>query len=243
MSSEVVKRVIDELAELPIERFSLFNNNEPLLDTRMIDFICYARKKMPDVRFTLSSNGKILTKELITAAITSGIDRFFISIPTLNPDAYEKIMGAKLNKVLDTLFSVPMELRQNIRIAVPKTNYYDPEQFQVILGETGIKSIVWDMEANSDWDELKAIKEIANLHYNIGCDRPLDQAIISANGDVLICCRDWQHDNCVGNVQVDTLTDIWKGEKMKELQKKMIDGRYEEIQMCRNCSRVNDLGE
>lgn len=241
LESAVVYRLIDEISDMPVERFSLFNNNEPLLDDRILDFIRYARKKMPNVRTTISSNGKILTAERIVQVIQAGIDRFFISIPTLDPMAYRRIMGADLKKVLVAIHDVPKEFYPNLRIAVPKTKFFDNEKYIEVFLSKGIKYIVWDMEASQGWAELAAIREISQVNYLIGCDRPLDQAIISSNGDVLICCRDWYHDHCLGNVKTASLFEIWTGKEMREIQKAVASGRFSDIGLCSKCSRVTSF--
>lgn len=241
LESTVVYRLIDEIAGMPVERFSLFNNNEPLLDERILDFIRYAREKMPNVRTTISSNGKILTAERIVQVIQAGIDRFFISIPALDSEAYQDIMGTDLKKILATIYDVPKKFYPNLRIAVPKTKYFENEKYIKVFLSKGIKYIVWDMEASYGWEELAAIREISKLNYLIGCDRPLDQAIISSNGDVLICCRDWYHDHCLGNVKTATLYEIWTGEKMRKIQEAIASERFSDINLCSKCSRVTSF--
>ncbi len=238
MSTETVYRIIDEVSQLPVERFSLFNNNEPLLDSRMQDFIRYARKRLRSVRLTLSSNGKTITSQDIDEAITNGIDRFFISIPTLEAEAYEKIMGGDVNKVVNTVLGVSKEHRGNLRIAVPNTNYYSCVEFDRVFRNNGIRAIVWDMEAIHSWQETKQIQKISSIGFGIGCDRPLDQAIISSNGDVLICCRDWYHENRVGNVYEASLSEIWRGQRMRELQQLIEAKQFDQIIMCSKCSRT-----
>lgn len=238
MKTELVYQIIDEVAKLPVERFSLFNNNEPLLDSRMPDFIRYAREKLPTTRLTLSSNGKYTSSTEIENAILAGIDRFFISIPTLDPTAYAQVMGGDVNKVINTVLGISKRYWENLRIAVPKTKYFSESDFDRLFVSRGIRVIVWEMEAIQSWPELDRIREISDPAFGIGCDRPLDQAIISANGDVLLCCRDWFHENCVGNVSNSSLAEIWQGPQMRELQQHIALKQFDHISMCRKCSRA-----
>lgn len=238
MDTQTVHRIIDEISKLPVERFSLFNNNEPLLDPRMQEFIRYAREQLTSVRLTLSSNGKRVTSQEIDEAISNGIDRFFISIPTLDPEAYRKIMGGDVSNVVSTVLGVSEEHRSNLRIAVPNTTYYSCEDYDRVFRSNGIRAIVWEMEAIHSWQEVNQIREISRIGFGIGCDRPLDQAIISSNGDVLICCRDWYHENCVGNVHEASLAEIWQGQRMRELQRLVAAKHFDQIVMCSKCSRV-----
>lgn len=238
MDTELVLDIINQLSQLPIERFSLFNNNEPLLDERMMSFIRYARKKMPAVRQTLSSNGRVLTAEQAEAAIRAGIDRFFISIPTLDAEAYGQIMGAPLEGVLRAVDGISPDMRPNIRIAVPRTRFFDERAYEQTFSARGIRYIVWDMEANVGWDNFAAIRRVADVPFGVGCDRPLDQMIISSNGDVLVCCRDWYHENIAGSLLTQTVRQVWSGPEMRRLQTEIERKAFGNIQCCSRCSRA-----
>ena len=69
----------------------------------------------------------------------------------------------------------------------------------------------------------------------------MDQAIISANGDVLLCCRDWNHEAVVGNVKEEGLREIWIGERLRRYQEIIGQENYDMIELCSSCSRVCDL--
>lgn len=70
MSEELYKKIIDQLAELNyLGYLSLFSNNEPLLDKRIINFLDYARKQLPNARLCLFTNGVLLTDKLYETLI------------------------------------------------------------------------------------------------------------------------------------------------------------------------------
>ena len=241
LDEKYILSVIDEASGMDVERFSLFNNNEPLLDERIYDYIKYVRKKMPSVRTTLSSNGKIITTDNLKRAIESGIDNFYISLPTLDTEMSKKLMGIDAEKVVETVLSLPKKLYKNVRFAVPITRFFSKEEYARRFDHLGIRYITWEMEANSRWDEFAEICKLAEIRYEFGCDRPMDQAIISANGDVLLCCRDWNHEAVVGNVKEESLREIWIGERLRRYQEIIGQENYDMIELCSSCSRVCDL--
>lgn len=239
MPDTVVYRLIDEISEhSEVERFSLFNNNEPMLDKRIRRFVEYAKKMLPNVRQTFSSNGRILNAKIVEEMIDAGVDRFFISIPSLDIKGYNKLTNFDLEQIMDTINAINEEYYPFIRIAAPKTIYYNEEQFRQTFTARGIKVIPWGLEVKTSWTQSNSMCEIGEIDYGCGCDRPLDQAIISANGDVLICCRDWYHENVVGNINNNTLSDVWRSEKAKEIQELIINEKYDEITCCKDCSRT-----
>lgn len=64
MSDEMFYGIIDELAAMNYDGYlSLFSNNEPLIDSRIINFIEYAKLRLPNAKHVLFTNGILLTKE------------------------------------------------------------------------------------------------------------------------------------------------------------------------------------
>ena len=64
MSENLYKSIIDQLADMNYDGYlSLFSNNEPLLDKRLIEFLEYAKRKLPSARLCLFTNGLLLTPE------------------------------------------------------------------------------------------------------------------------------------------------------------------------------------
>jgi radical SAM protein with 4Fe4S-binding SPASM domain len=56
------------------------------------------------------------------------------------------------------------------------------------------------------------------------------------NGDVILCCNDWNRDNVVGNVNNESLEQIWNSAAMNHLREKIIKKRYHEIKACAQCT-------
>jgi MoaA/NifB/PqqE/SkfB family radical SAM enzyme len=65
MDEKLFNSLIAQLADLQYEGdVSLFSNNEPLLDRRIVDLCKIAKQKIPTAHFFLFTNGKLLTREL-----------------------------------------------------------------------------------------------------------------------------------------------------------------------------------
>ncbi len=58
------------------------------------------------------------------------------------------------------------------------------------------------------------------------CDRPLNQAVILADGSMVLCRRDWNREAIIGNVKESSIEQLWKSSKMMEYQKKIIENNY-----------------
>lgn len=87
MDENLYYKIIDELSDLGFAgRISPHFYGEPLLDTRLVNLISYARKKCPYAYIRFSSNGDLLTEELLLKLLENGLDMILIT----NYDDYEK---------------------------------------------------------------------------------------------------------------------------------------------------------
>ena len=78
MDEKLFRKIIDELGELNYSgRLALHSNNEPFLDSRIIEFAKYARDKVPKAFLYMYTNGTLLTIEKFNAIIPY-LDRIVI---------------------------------------------------------------------------------------------------------------------------------------------------------------------
>ncbi len=239
LDEAIIIRLLKEIKNYDVKRISLFNNNEPLLDSRIYELVKQTRIILPNVEITLSTNGFLLNEDVINKLYENGLTAFYISIPTLNEEDYKQIMGYELNKVL-----APIRKFYNtaqaamLRIAVPKARSYDEKAFKNEFRSNGIKVAPWNIENVASWHLDKAK---INNYFELGiptdyCDRPMDQAVILANGNMVICCRDWHEEEVLGNVKVNTIYEIWHNEKCKRIQRLIGGYNYKEIPICKGCT-------
>ena len=86
-------------------------------------------------------------------------------------------------------------------------------------------------------DSKRAIREKDYVHdASYICSSPWQRMVISWEGKVVQCCEDYMEGNVLGNVNVETLKEIWHGEPFKELRKLMKSGRRLRTKPCRICS-------
>lgn len=64
MKEELFYKIIDDLCNIKYTGvISLFSNNEPLLDTRLLKFLKYAKNKLPNATHALYTNGILLNNQ------------------------------------------------------------------------------------------------------------------------------------------------------------------------------------
>jgi len=57
------------------------------------------------------------------------------------------------------------------------------------------------------------------------CKRPFTSCEITPTGNVIVCCYDWLPVT-IGNIQKNTMQEIWNGEKANKLRESILDGSY-----------------
>jgi radical SAM protein with 4Fe4S-binding SPASM domain len=67
------------------------------------------------------------------------------------------------------------------------------------------------------------------------CYLPFYKAFIDWNGDVGLCCNDWQRNNIFGNVYHTKFSEIWMSNEMIEVRKHLNTGSRNKISACSNC--------
>ena len=90
---EPFKRIIDDLADMGTAFVSL-SGGEPLLIRNILDYVIYAKSKIPFVN--LVTNGYLLTEETAVGIAKSGLDSLSVSIDALGAkhDAIRGVVGA-----------------------------------------------------------------------------------------------------------------------------------------------------
>lgn len=108
LDTDYILSLIDEISLFPVppQRLNLSRVNEPFLDKRLIDFLVYARSKLPDTQLVIFSNGQTLTNAVVERL--NEIENFslVISFNEHLADEYYRVMGISYEKTLVRLQSL-----------------------------------------------------------------------------------------------------------------------------------------
>ena len=72
------------------------------------------------------------------------------------------------------------------------------------------------------------------------CLKILDELFVYANGNVTICCWDVHERAVIGNVNEQSVLEIWKSYAAECLRAVLNDGRRDLIQLCSRCNAYRD---
>lgn len=248
MPDDLYHKIIDECSLHGVKKISLYLFNEPLLDKRIVERLKYVKAKNPASQIRVSTNASLLN-EKISPEIADVVDFLYISIQggITNKDRYEKTMGLDYDRVYKNVLNF---------IEIIKTGNYNLK-----LNNTAINNVISfenerDLEAEKKFWENKGLKTLNlggystwankvnastnNFSKNIrGCSlkhRPLSHIHILENGDVVLCCRDWNKEIILGNLRHASIFDIWNSQEYRDIIEKVYCGKKAENNfICYRC--------
>jgi radical SAM protein with 4Fe4S-binding SPASM domain len=250
MSFELAKKCIDDikLFHKKIKLLTLSTAGEPLLNKKLPEIAVYAKKSEVADRIDLVTNASLMTHDVVDQLMVAEIDRIDISIYGLSEQQYKKNSSVKIN--FDELVNNIRYLYQNkknctiaIKICDVAFNENENEQkfhaiFSEICDSISVECIV------PIWYGVKLDNKFANTTQDIYgqpkitkriCPLPFFSLTVHPNGMVSPCCQDWNHLLIVGDVNVESLYQIWKGNKMDNYcTKQLKQGRFA-MSACRDC--------
>lgn len=97
----------------------------------------------------------------------------------------------------------------------------------------------------SMWPQFDTAYSINEFRFGGGvtkrrvCVQIFKSVQVQANGEVLPCCVDWRRVNVIGNINKNSLFEIWNSEKLRKLQIEHLKGNKSKIQPCKDCT-MND---
>ncbi|MFC1912291.1 radical SAM/SPASM domain-containing protein [Chloroflexota bacterium] len=255
MSMEVYKSIIDELRLFPkpIWLF-LYLGGEPLLHKEIIDMIKMAKNAGLNCRF--NTNATLLQGDIIDELLNSGLDCIEFSFDDVSPDEYEAMrVNASYDNTLTNLTRF-LERKKELKLNMPlvtisSLRLREKADYQYEKSYWRFKKLVsdYEVEENLGMAHLWAGGFHSNKSYNYKrdmpeskpkCSMPWTDLTINWKGEVVGCCFDLGYDCMLGDIKQDTIEHIWNNEKMVDFRKKLYDGDFDKLKLCKYCSLVWD---
>lgn len=196
MTEDLFKKIVSQLAEIDYDgRFTTFSNNEPLLDERIVAWNQYAREHLPHARMHLFTNGTLFTIDKFIA-LTDILDELVI-------DNYQQDLDLiKPCREIEAYCKDHPELCKKVTIVLRK-----PDEILTSRGGTAPNR-----------------KELVRYGKD-RCILPYKQMVVRPDGKVSLCCNDAVGKYTLGDVNMESLLDIWYGARFQMVRKCLYEGR------------------
>lgn len=258
MAEDTFARVLAEASATgtPI-RFILWG--EPTLHKNWLDFM--ARTKDAGLLVHFNTNGSLLDEEQMQQVVELGIDSVKFSFQGIDTKSYREMRNAEYFETLMAKVSQLHSLRGD-RIApyihVSTTITYEtaeqvkafreqvePITDQVTVGRTilshfDLSKAKLDSAEKSTMEKLKESESLIKKHPNC-CPEVYDKLSVHWDGLVSACCADFNNNMIVGDLNENTLAEIWKTPKLQHYREELAKGRFEKFSMCKTCYDYHGL--
>lgn len=211
MKQDLFEKIIDQIAEWDYSGYiSLFANNEPFMDTRVVDLHRYIREKLPKAKIKVFTNGLLLTVEKFREIAP------YVDLLIINNYCENRKLHKNVRELYDYLKANP-KLHENIDVQI-NVRYIK----EVLTNRAGT--------APNKKASVKSIKE--------PCLFPYTDMVVYPNGIVGICCCDVKEVTNLGDLNKETVQQVWNGEKAEKFRKQLMNGRNGH-KFCAHCDFVD----
>jgi len=233
-----MKEIINQCSEHNLPAIWFGASGEGLLEPEVDKIITYARKKgIIDRIFT--TNGLLLTQNKAEKLLQAGLTRISISIDAHSEETYRLLRGGNFQILLENIHHF-IDLKKMYQLELPiirltfvetKENIHEKEAF-IAYWRTKVDMI--DIQKQIFYQE----KELSSKEIEpITCVYPWRAAVLYANGDLVLCSSHWgRESHVVGNINHNTISEIWNSEKAKALREGIQNHNY--TQSCINCMGI-----
>ncbi len=232
ISFEVFQRIIDEGVDRGLASITVGVNNEPLMMRDIARYIAYARDK-GIVDIIMLTNATLLTEGRARELLDSGITKLFFSIDAIKEDTYRILRkNGDFRRVMDNI-NCFLQIKRALGKTLPltrvsyvkcKVNEAETDEFvrywESRVDLVCIQAFVTPAYGYSNYEEHKKLFQIKNNDIKkIGpCPQPYQRLSIYHDGSVHPCCAWYGSNLSVGNINDESIYEIWNSDRMKHFR-------------------------
>lgn len=253
MDFNLYKKIIDDICEFekPIKVLRLYKDGEPLLNPRLAEMIKYAKEKKCSERIDTTTNASLLNTAKNLEIIEAGLDRINISIEGVNAAQYLNFSKYKIEfeKLVDNIrhfYENRKQCEMIVKINGDILTEDDKNKFYEIFGN--IADGVYIEHIMSCWPEFELNDVEINQEFGIYgqkinevqvCPYIFYSFSINSDGTASTCFLDWSRKLIIGDTKVESVRDIWKGDKLFGYQRMFLLMKRKEHAVCGQCGQLS----
>ncbi len=253
MDFDVYKKIIDDIKEFsePLKVLRLYKDGEPMLNPHFADMIRYAKESGNILKVDTTTNASLLSPKRNLEIIDAGLDRINISVEGVNAEQYKKFSNYKIDfdKFVENVKHF-YENRKQCEVVVKINGDTLSEDDKKLFIDTfkNIADGVYIEHIMSCWPEfeLRDGLEVNQDHGIYGqeikevsvCPYVFYSFSLNSDGQASLCFLDWSRKLLIGDVRVQSVKDIWLGDKMRDYQKMFLRHDRKNHPVCGNCGQM-----
>jgi len=240
----IVDKIINEIATWGTSIGLTWSHyGEPLLNKNLAEYISYAKTTIGKRvgQQALFTNGMLLTPVMFETLVNAGLNYCSVSVDGANAQTFEKRRpGLKYDVIVENIKACaalkvekgfPCTLRTHF-VAGEDNVAEKSEYHRIWTNYPGIDAV----SALPD-DGRATGKPFEDISKEEACSSPFSGMFILTSGECVICCQDIHASLVLGNVNEQSLEEIWNGDKYTMVREAHKAGHKRHVlEVCRACA-------
>jgi len=246
MSFDLFKKIIDEISGYKPVALIPFMRGESMLHRDFIPMMEYAKSK--DIGpIQIATNASMMKKEIAEALVDLEIDFVSFSIDSIDPETYAEIrVHGKLEKVLANIEhfinyrAKKKSVLPEIQVSVVKTGQNQDQVDGFVKhwqGKVDRIRVFEQHTSDGNFGSIGTLKDKFKFDRRLPCHKVFNEISIYWNGEIALCCHDWDRKNSIGNVSENSIAEIWKNKRYEWIRLTHTDQPDKMEKLCKNCDQ------
>jgi hypothetical protein len=248
MSLKTFQTVVDKL---PWDtRIDFSGMAEAWVNPECTNMLAYALERGHDVAvYTTLYNWNNTTVDEVTDLLVKYKDQ--IEVFSIHfPDEYGNMRGWKYSEEWEYAFRAMSNIVQYLGIKLEAMTMSNHGKIHKDLQHLGIQLYNWfghDRAGSLNKEQVKdqPINFIVKHEKPVVCGKAekYDQTVLLPNGDVVLCCMDYDNKHVLGNLLAQSYEDLFTGLEMQTIIQENSKKCYSDRSLCKSCTdaRVVDF--
>lgn len=245
MDDTTFNQIISKLKKEKIKpnAFILNGFGEPLIDTQLINRLKIIKTNFPNSKTKFYSNLNLANSKIIKELTKSNLDEINISLNGYNRQNYEKVMKINYQKTIKNLKELIKAKKDNnselkIRISMTLVKNNENSATKFIKKWSPLVDSVSVNKVHNYNDGVKDVNNKFKINFQktaFPCRYIWDTITIDVNGEVVLCCLDYESQYNFGNINSQSILKSFYSPKFELIRKNHLQFQSKNIKICQHC--------
>jgi len=248
MDIHLYRNIVNEVAKERGYAVKLNWRGEPLMNKKIVQMIRFA-KDQGVIEVLMNTNGVLLNPRLSKDIVEAGLDMIVFSFDGITKKTYESIRkGSNFVAALSNLLYF-IKIRDEhkeatgspkplirVQMVVMDENKHEIDSFYNFFSP--IVDLISTQDYTSRGEKNIRLTEDTLPMGRKTCPQIWQRIIVTWDGNVGMCCRDWDLYHPIGklNYPDNTIKSIWSGNELKEIRETHLEESLESLKACKTCT-------